>query len=221
MKQSRLAFFSLALSILCLNIPSAKAAENPSGIVLEVQGMVQIKNTHGKVIASTDKTFPRTIKKDAPFYEGETIITGPQGKLKLQFAEGKNEVQLGPNTTLVIQRAPFDLRMKRGSKLFLESGSVDSVIKQKYTGKDGDEFAIETRALVAGVRGTKFQVTHESNVSSVEVYSGVVDVKSLPDGVTRGLLKVGDSIKSSDWKLQHKDPSAADSETVPSSSGKN
>lgn len=188
----------------------AFAVSTPSGIVVESEGSSQIKNSSGVVVASTESKAARVIKKDAPFYEGETIVTGPSGKLKIQFAEGKNEVFLGPNTTLVIQKAPFDLRMKRGTRLFLNSGSVDSKVNQKYSGVDGDEFAIETRTLVAGVRGTQFVVEHNTatNVSKVAVSSGVVEIRSMPDLAIKAKLKAGDSIDSAAW-VQASAPVAA------------
>lgn len=196
-------FYVLTTTILIFTVNSAWAS-TPSGIFKEVDGQAEIKNSDGKIIASTAIKSKRLIKKGAPFYEGETIVTGQSGKIRIQFAEGNNEVLLGPNTTLVIQKAPFDLRMKRGTKLFLESGSIDSVIKQKYSGSDGDEFTVETKTLVAGVRGTVFSVQHDSstNVSTVAVSRGVVEVKSSSDLLVRGTLTAGESIDSARWQTR-------------------
>ncbi len=205
MKTVSILFVFLGLT---LGLSSAIAfADNPSGIIVEAEGQAEIKNSSGVVVASTSMKTVRPIKKDAPFYEGETIVTGNNGKLKLQFAEGKNEVLLGPNTTLVIQKAPFDLRMKRGTKLFLDSGYLDSVIKQKYSGSDGDEFAVETKTLVAGVRGTEFVVAHDkvNNLSSVNVKSGIVEVTSIADQKIRVRLKAGEKIDSAKWKTDKQD----------------
>ena len=179
-------------------------AATPSGIIVEAEGSAEIKNSSGEVVASTLPSAARAIKKNVPFYEGETIVTGADGKVKLQFAEGKNEVQLGPNTTLVIQRAPFDLRMKRGTKLFLDSGSIDSVIKQKYSGENGDEFSVGTKTLVAGVRGTVFNVSHNLTTaqSKVLVTSGIVEVRSAGDLKIRAVLRGGESAGSATWKTE-------------------
>jgi hypothetical protein len=190
----------LAMTVLFISKPAF--AQTPSGVVIEAEGLAEIKNSNGVVIASTATGSDRRIIKDAPFYEGETIVTGTNGKLKLQFAEGQNEVLMGPNTTLVIQKAPFDLRMKRGTRLFLDSGSIDSNIKQKYSGSDGDEFSVETRTLVAGVRGTVFHVKHHKaqNSSEVSVSSGKVEVRSISDQKVRGVLTAGQSMNSKEWE---------------------
>lgn len=183
------------------------AALQPSGLVLEASGSVQFKNSKGDVVAISPAATAgkRAIQKDAPFYEGETLVTGNDGKLRIRFAEGKNEVFLGPNTTLVVQRAPSDLRMKRGTKLFLDAGNIDSVIKQKYSGKGDDEFAVETRTLVAGVRGTVFNVSHnaKTGVSHVSVQEGVVEVRSAKLNEAKS-LKAGEQVSSAEWQVTDK-----------------
>ncbi|HVJ64651.1 MAG TPA: FecR family protein [Bdellovibrionota bacterium] len=192
-----------AFSILVLGaVISASLAygRSPSGVVLEVQGRAEFKDSTGKIVASSVVKNLRPIQKDTPFYEGETLVTGSDGKLKIQFAEGKNEVFLGPNTTLVVHKAPSDVRMKRGTRLFLDAGKIDSKVNQKYSGVDGDEYAVESRTLVAGVRGTEFSVEHDksSEVSSVDVKSGIVEVHS-KDGTLRGRLQAGEKIDSKGW----------------------
>lgn len=203
------------LSTLC-----ATAQQTPVGVFTEATGTAEITDLSGKVVASIPfKSKLREIKKDAPFYESETISTGPTGKLRLRFAEGSNEVYVGPNTKLVIQKSPSDLRMKRGTKLFLDAGFIDSNIRQKYSGKDGDEFSVETRTLVAGVRGTEFQVSHLADVSKVSVKSGIVEVRSIGDLILRDTLKAGESIDSTAWKSAAKAQPAKPSTTTPVTDG--
>lgn len=200
------AFFNVAFLMLTSIFSSPSSARSPvppSGLFLKVSGLVEIKNSNGEIIASSNSNQARKIFATAPFYEGETIITGSGGSATIQFVEGKNEVLLGPNTTLVIQKAPNDPRMKRGTKLFLDSGFIDSKVKQKYSGKDGDEYSIATKTVVAGVRGTEFQVAqnNQTNETLVTVYSGKVSVKSLTSNQEL-LLKAGEKVSNKKWEIQ-------------------
>ncbi|MEO5666816.1 MAG: FecR family protein, partial [Bdellovibrionota bacterium] len=94
-----------------------------------------------------------------------------------------NEIVLGSNTSLVIERAGAT---KPGTELSLRQGTVRSSVNRKYSGKDGDIFEVKTPNGVAGVRGTIFNVAYDSKKNMTQVFTerGAVAVTNLAAGPT-------------------------------------
>jgi len=95
------------------------------------------------------------------------------------------------------------LRLKAGTKLKLggDSYQMELLLGQIYLhaipGKNADKIRVKTRAVIAGVRGTKFTVEEYPNHSSyICVCEGQVSVTGVNDHATDGerLVKVGEDL---------------------------
>lgn len=139
----------------------------PAGTFLRVKGEVFILNSSSQVVADPAGTRGRTTKEGTDFFVGETIQTKARSRVKLRFVEGgpkgNNEVVLGPNTTLVIQKVGQASSSKApGTRLSLSNGKVRANVRKSYSGKGEDVFEISTPNAVAGVRGTVFSAFYNA-----------------------------------------------------------
>lgn len=152
-------------AILFLSI-SSFAEDKPAGKVLRVKGKVLFLNGKSQIVADNEGKRSRSTKEGSFFYVGETIQTKAGSRIKISFYEGgprgKNEVVLGPNSTLVIQDAPALGEKKTGTKLSLSNGKIRANIRKKYSGQGDDSFQVRTPNAVAGVRGTVFSVFYNA-----------------------------------------------------------
>jgi len=144
----------------------ARADAKPAGKVLRVKGQVFFLNNKSQIVADNLGKRDRSTKEGSTFFVGETIQTKAGSRVKIEFYEGgptgKNEVVLGPNSTLVIQRAPSPGDKKTGATLSLSNGKIRANIRKKYSGKGNDTFQVSTPNAVAGVRGTIFSVFYNA-----------------------------------------------------------
>lgn len=138
--------------------------------VINIRGQVEALGPGGQI---------RVLARGAELFELETVITGQDGRAKVRFLEGANEVVVGTNSRLQIQTASADEK-KPGTTLFLESGEVRSTVNRKYSGQGRDVFEVRTPNAVAGVRGTVFQVGYDrkQNATVVATLRGLVSVQA-------------------------------------------
>jgi hypothetical protein len=143
------------------------------------QKVAEIINIRGQVEALGPGGQIRVLSRGAELYEQETVMTGQDGRAKVRFIEGANEVVVGTNSRLQIQTASADEK-KPGTTLFLESGEVRSTVNRKYSGQGRDVFEVRTPNAVAGVRGTVFQVGYDrrQNATVVATLRGLVSVQA-------------------------------------------
>jgi hypothetical protein len=156
-----------------LTIAQVSFALEPVGFIRKIKGKMVIFNPKGDAVADTEGKRSRKIIENAPFYLGETLKTFDNTRVKIEFLEGgvkgKNESVLGPNTTLVITRAPSEKDLARaGTEIMLKDGQVRSDIKHSYSGKNTDQFLIKTPNAVAGVRGTVFSVFYDNTARQTQ-----------------------------------------------------
>jgi hypothetical protein len=157
---------------------NAWAAAKEAGKISMIKGDVLILNNKQQIVADPQGKRGRRTAVDAPFFEGETVQTKANARVKLVFHEGGNEVVLGSDTSLVITRAGTQ---SPGTQLSLNKGTIRSQVLRKYSGIGDDVFEVKTPNSVAGVRGTIFQVNFDINTAKTLVYTetGVVAVRSL------------------------------------------
>ncbi len=170
----------------------ARAEQKPAGKIVLAKGAVEIVDSKSKVVADSTGKSPRQVKSGAPFYQGETIRTKADGRVKIQFAEGGNEVVLGMNTALAIDRAGTGDGNK-GTTLSLARGEVRSNVKTKYSGQGNDVFEVKTPNAVAGVRGTVFMSRFNAQTmkSDFATEKGAVAVASAMSNGAPVLVKAG------------------------------
>ncbi len=174
---------AFVLIFLFLLSDSTRAAALPAGEVKIMRGEVFILDASGKVVADPEGKRGRSTKVGSKFYVGETIQTKATGRVKLEFAEAKNEVVLGPNSALTIDKSGGNPK-KKVTELNLARGEVRAVVKEKYKVEEGELFQVKTPNAVAGVRGTIFvsrfdQKTFKSDFATQD---GIVSVQAKSGG---------------------------------------
>lgn len=108
------------------------------------------------------QTMSDVISQGVPLYPGDLLETLRESKAELVYGDGTC-MRIKPLTLLEVQ--PTALKVFKGKTWF------------KFV-KRGSEFVIETPSLIAGIRGTEFDVSVGSRGKSVlSVMDGAVEVK--------------------------------------------
>ena len=165
------------LAVLCLFTVSASYAEEEL-IALDAKLNIiagQVKLTR---VGSTKTD---VISESCELYAGDLLETLKDSKASLAYEDGTN-MRIKENTLVEVQ--PMSIRVFKGKTWY------------KFT-KRGTEFRIETPSLVAGIRGTEFEVAVSSRKkSSVSVVEGAVAVRGNAEGnalLTEGLAAYADA----------------------------
>ncbi len=196
-------------ALLTLAPSLASASGKIAGEIALVKGEVFILSAKDKsVVADPTGKRGRSTQKGSPFFEGETIQTKDTARVKLIFKEGGNEVVLGPNTSLIIERAGAT---KPGTELSLKQGAVRSSVNKKYSGDDGDVFEVKTPNSVAGVRGTVVNVAYDNKKNTTQVFTerGLVAVTNVAAGLNKNPVVVGAGMFSEVSKTETPSPPKA------------
>lgn len=121
------------------------------------------------------------ISEPCQLYAGDLLETLIDSKATLTYEDGTN-MRIKERTLVEVQ--PMSIRVFKGKTWY------------KFT-KRGTEFRIETPSLVAGIRGTEFEVAVTSRKkSSVSVVEGAVAVRGNAEGnalLTEGLAAYADA----------------------------
>ena len=110
---------------------------------------------------------------------GDTLRTGPTGKLRVVFRD-ESVVNLTGGTELVVNEQVF--KPEEGtftSVLGVVRGKVRAMVSEYYS-NPGASFQVETRTAVAGARGTDFVVVYDERRETTDVVgvSGRIAVSS-------------------------------------------
>jgi hypothetical protein len=114
----------------------------------------------------------RTVKAGTGLllFEGDIIYTKKDSFVDLFVNE--TAVRVRENTVFIITRLRKDSNSRVNAAFFLKKGSSFFNISKKL--RKGSSFNVQTRTLLASVRGTEFLVTDDSGRSSVLVAHGKV-----------------------------------------------
>lgn len=173
MKRTALCFL---LAVFALLFSTASFAEElvPLDAKLEIiSGQVKLTRV------GSNKT--DVINESCDLYAGDLLETLIDSKATLAYADGTN-MRIKERTLIEVQ--PMSIRVFKGKTWY------------KFT-KRGTEFRIETPSLVAGIRGTEFEVAVTSRKkTSVSVVEGAVAVRGNNAGdalLTEGLAAFADA----------------------------
>jgi len=159
----RFKLFALLLAFLGLTTLTW-AVEDAPAVSQAPQAMdVKINILGGQVkLTRVGKTLTDVFTQAFPLFEGDILETLNESKAELVYADGTT-MRMKPLTKIQVQ--PTSLKVFKGQSWF------------KFT-KRGTEFVIETPSLVAGIRGTTFDITVTSKGKSiVSVMEGLVAVR--------------------------------------------
>lgn len=113
-------------------------------------------------------------------FEGDTLLTGAGGKIKVLFRDD-SLVTLSGNARIEVTGYRVDAGTKlRKSVLTLVRGKVMSLVSRMYANPESG-FEVKTKTAVAGVRGTRFVVETGDGPDRVATFEGTVAV-SRTDG---------------------------------------
>lgn len=153
---------------LALLVSNAALAQM-SGTMMVVKGEVT-------VISAKDKKESKA-KVGTKVFEGDGIVTGADSRAKIVMAD-KNTINVTPDSKLIFERYENDPTSgKKNVILNVMYGKMRADVKQKYN-DDDSKFRVKTPSAVAGVRGTDFLTSYNSQTkaSQVVTFEGAVDV---------------------------------------------
>jgi hypothetical protein len=144
-----LSVFGLLLAGVSLG---AHAANTAAGQLLRVAGDVSL--------ISKDRS-PTQVRVGHKFKEGDVVVTGAEGWARILLSEAKNELVLGPDTQLLIEKVGSSTRSRVGTRLFLQAGHLQSVVKHTYSGSGDETFEVRTPNAAARGSETVFVLTFD------------------------------------------------------------
>lgn len=165
---------TLFILVACLFVTWASlAADDSAGKALDVK----LNIISGQVkLTRVGKTFADVLTTGVPLFPGDLIETMRESKAELCYSDGA-VMRLKPQTLVEIQ--PFSLKIFKGK------------VWHKFT-KRGTEFVIDTPSLVAGIRGTIFDVAVSSRGKTIlSVMEGAVAVTGKGSKSKRFFVKAG------------------------------
>ena len=162
MKRTALCFLTLCMVVFSCAAWSAEAIQSEQVKLVKLDATLEIISGQVKLTrvgnAKTD-----VISKGVELFAGDLLETLRESKAVLNYSDG-TVMRIKPRTLIEVQ--PLSLKVFKGKTWY------------KFT-KRGTEFRIETPTLVAGIRGTEFEVAVTSRKkASVSVMEGAVAVKS-------------------------------------------
>lgn len=144
----------------------AEAATSRVAKVISVSGDVQVTKAGGKK--------PYKAFKNLYLNQGDHLKTGSDANVVLEVEDRKDEVTVGPNSSLYVSKLQEDEGKNTSFKVW--SGSM--WVKASTLLETDDSFEVETPTAVMGVRGTNFGVDVNAVKSAVLVGSGIVQVET-------------------------------------------
>ncbi len=146
-RMGRAATRILLLAAALLAATSAPAQE-PAGRVLA---------TKGTVTANDGDDFERPLSRNDVVYPGETLTTGPNGRIQVRFLD-EGLVDLKPDTEFEIERYQAASGDEGGSAVMtLLEGALRTITGAIGQGEE-DEYAVDTPVATIGIRGTDYSL---------------------------------------------------------------
>jgi len=158
---------ALALLSVCslINLPAAATSQ---------ARIVRLSDVHGTVQINKSGAFERAFL-NLPITQGTQLKTGADGRAEVEFEDGSS-LRVGPDSAVTFTALTLDDSGTRNSAINLAKG----IAYLDWLGKDqvSLKFSQETVALD---HAAHFRVANASDVASLSVFKGPVDVDS-PDG---------------------------------------
>jgi len=156
-------FFALLTVLVLVNAASARA-EPAEAEVLSISGEVNARKA--------GQTGWSAVSEGTLLSEGDTISTGKGASAELSMAEEDNIVaSLSGDTTAI-------LRGKTLERVELSIGSIRSLVKK--LGK-GSSFEVKTPTVIAGARGSGWDVGYDGESTTVKAFEDSISVKSIDE----------------------------------------
>jgi hypothetical protein len=153
------------VAVVCLTPAHAQKLKQPVATVLDFNGQVSIKDSHGGM--------EHPVSLSLVVHQTEVIITGVDGWARFQYSDGST-FEIFPKSTVVFQEHPADFE----HLLNVWIGHVKVWI-QHAPGVPNYK-NVQTPTAVISVRGTVFSVdVQDEDTTVVSVEEGLVDVRNI------------------------------------------
>jgi len=107
---------------------------------------------------------------------GDTIVTGPDSRLKLQFLDGST-MTLGEASKLTIDKAKFG-----GGQRDIAATLLDGIVRSAVAKAGaGSNFEVSSSLVTSAARGTEWIVSIKDHTTSLFVLEGTINAKGLED----------------------------------------
>ncbi len=144
----------------------AVAAESGVGEVSKLRGQARASRNGNNVMLDVG----------TKIQSGDTIVTGPDARLKLQFLDGST-MTLGETSKLNIDKAAFE-----GGKRDIAATLLDGIVRCAVAkAGGGSNFEVSSSLVTSAARGTEWIVSIKDHTTSLFVLDGVVNAKGLDD----------------------------------------
>src|SRR5262249_21811943 len=147
----------------------------------------RVSNAFGNVLVIVEGGQPVSLASARTLKPGDSIRTGQNGRALL--VHGEEYILISPNSDVEIPR-----ETKQGllTTIIQRAGSIVLEVEKRNV----KHFEVETPLLAALVKGTKFRITIEKNISYVDVLRGEVEVSDFRSG-QYALVEPGQTAKVS------------------------
>jgi hypothetical protein len=185
---------TLAISFAVWGVATAMAAPQARAKVAAVSGAVE-------VYMSAFARWRPNVRAGQPLYLGDKVRTKPGATAKVTIfnAEGEDSVDLAPETMLEIPDVPENAQQVSWVGMFSEKlGQITAEVTPRAPPPgQTHSFNVRTPTVVAGVRGTNFNVDydHMNRTSFVRLNRGILD------GLTYGGLALGTFVKDQETAI--------------------
>ena len=132
-----------------------------------------VSKSSGAVWMTTSGAQPASLTDDARLKPGDTIRTGPTGRVLL--TRNQETILISPNSVIAL---PVEQKDGLSTTIIQQAGSI-LVQAEKRNVK---HFQVETPYLAAVVKGTEFRVSLDARGANVEVLGGRVEVTDFKTG---------------------------------------
>jgi hypothetical protein len=126
-----------------------------------------------RVATKEDKGKGPKAVREVPFALGvnDRIVTGDKSRAYLQFRDG-GSVEIGPKSDVAVSELKSGKDFKARFQLF--AGKFKAIVRKLAT--PSSKFEVEAGGVVAGVRGTRFEVQNDPDTKTVlaQTYEGEI-----------------------------------------------
>src|SRR6185312_20968 len=154
----------LALAMLLTASFGALAAEG---------GVWSVSKSSGEVWITATGAAPASLTQQVTLNAGDTIRTGPNGRVLLM--RGEETILISPNSVIGL---PTESKDGLATTILQQAGSILLDVEKRNV----KHFEVETPYLAAVVKGTQFRVTVNAGKTTVDVVRGQVEVADFKSG---------------------------------------
>jgi hypothetical protein len=151
----------------------AMALAGWSGALAAEGGVWSVSRSSGEVWLTAAGASPASLTQQDTLNPGDTIRTGPNGRVLL--TRGEESILISPNSVVGL---PTEQKDGLSTTILQRAGSILLDVEKRNV----KHFEVETPYLAAVVKGTHFQVTVNAANTRVEVQRGQVEVADFKTG---------------------------------------